>query len=268
MNLSDYILNSQIELGFEAETKKQVLKEIARIAKKNDLLKKYSEKDIYKAFEEREKIGSTGLGDKIAIPHCTLKKLDDFVIGIITSPQGVDFQSMDNKKVELIVFVIAPESERNQYIRILSKIAGVLKNKDNVEQMIHAETPEKLKELFLSKLEIIPELPLRKEYIKVEAIIQNEDIFQDILEKFTELEDSSLIVLEGENAGYYLYRSPLFANLWTENEKKFNRMIIAVIPKNIANEFIRNLEKETKKIKSGILITMQEIIYSTGSLEI
>ncbi len=268
MNLSDYILDSQIVLDYSAESKDEVLKEIARISKKNDLLKKYSEKDIYKAFKEREKIGSTGLGDAIAIPHCTLKKLDDFVVGIITAPKGVDFEAIDNQKVKLIVFVIAPEDERNQYIRMLSKIAGVLKDKNIVQQIISADNPTLVKELFIKNLEFIPELPQRKEFIKVEAIIQDEDIFLDILEKFTELEDSSIIVLDGDNAGYYLYHSPLFANLWSENEKKFNRMIIAIIPKNISNEFIRNLEKETKKIQKGVLIIMQELIYSSGNLEI
>ena len=120
----------------------------------------------------------------------------------------------------------------------------------------------------MKNLEFFPEQQKRKEFVQIDVIIQDEDIFLDILETFTEVEDSSIVVLDTENAGYYLYSSPLFANLWSEKEKKFNRMIIAIVPKNITNELIRNLEKQIKKIKSGILITMHNIIYSAGSLEI
>ncbi len=268
MQLSDFIKEEQIEIGFEANSKDDILKEISRLAKLSPLAKKYSAEEIYYELKEREKLSSTGLGNEIAIPHCTLKKLDDFIVGIITLKNPVDFEAIDDKKVKLIMFVIAPDSDRSQYIRMLSKISGVLKNKDNVREILASKSPEILKENFLKNLEFFPEQQKRKEFVQIDVIIQDEDIFLDILETFTEVEDSSIVVLDTENAGYYLYSSPLFANLWSEKEKKFNRMIIAIVPKNITNELIRNLEKQIKKIKSGVLITMHNIIYSAGSLEI
>ncbi len=268
MKFEIFFKESLIEIGYEANTKDDILREIARLIKKNDLAKNYSEQDIYTEFYEREKLSSTGLGNAIAIPHCTLKNINDFIIGAITLKEAVDFDAIDNKKVKFVMFVVAPANERSEYIRILSKISGVLKNPQNVKELLSSKTPAILKENFLKNLEFLPEKQKRKEFVQIDVFVQNEDIFTDILQKFTEIEDSSIVILDADNAGFYLYSSPLFANLWSDNEKTFNKMILAIVPKNVVNELIRNLESLIKANKKGILITMHNIIYSSGSLEI
>ena len=83
-------------------SKKEVLKSISNLAKKNKMLKDITADDIYKGLQERENTGSTGFEKGIAIPHCTLKGIPDFIVGLITVPNGVDYNSFDEKPAEII----------------------------------------------------------------------------------------------------------------------------------------------------------------------
>ena len=87
-------------------TKQQVLKAIATVAKKSPLLKNISENEIYTALEEREAIGSTGFESGIAIPHCRLEEVTDFVVGIISVPGGVDFLLNRWRKHKINLFLL------------------------------------------------------------------------------------------------------------------------------------------------------------------
>jgi PTS system nitrogen regulatory IIA component len=77
---------------------------------------------------ERERLGSTGIGDGIAIPHGKLKDLDQLVLSFGRSSQGVDFESMDGKPVHLFFLLVAPESCAGIHLRALARIARLLKN--------------------------------------------------------------------------------------------------------------------------------------------
>ena len=77
---------------------------------------------------ERERLGSTGIGDGIAIPHGKMKDLDQLVLAFGKSARGVDFESMDGKPVRLFSLLVAPESCTGIRPRALARIARLLKN--------------------------------------------------------------------------------------------------------------------------------------------
>jgi len=77
---------------------------------------------------ERERLGSTGIGDGIAIPHGKMRDLDQLVLSFGRSSQGVDFESMDGKPVHLFFLLVAPENCAGIHLRALAKIARLLKN--------------------------------------------------------------------------------------------------------------------------------------------
>ena len=110
MKLIDVLREECIVAGAQLSNKDEVLREIAQTAKKNDILKGLDEQEILAGLKARESLGSTGFGKGIAIPHCRLKSVVDFVLGIITVPSGVDFEALDAEKVNLIIFIIAPEA--------------------------------------------------------------------------------------------------------------------------------------------------------------
>ena len=120
MNLAEILYEDCIQAGAEVSEKVSVLRVIAQLAKKHPALQERSEDEIFQGLLQREETGSTGFGDCIAIPHCALDHVSDFVLGILTSPEGIDFDSIDGKPTKVFVFIIAPVSRRNDHIRILS----------------------------------------------------------------------------------------------------------------------------------------------------
>ena len=149
MNLFDILHLECIEVGARLKDKSDALLETARLVKKCPVFDNVSEKDIVLGLEEREKLGSTGFGKGIAIPHCRLKNVSEFVVGIITVPEGVEFEALDGEKVKLIFFIVGPDRATNEHIRILSIIARTLSIPGVIDEILAQKNPESIHESFL-----------------------------------------------------------------------------------------------------------------------
>lgn len=270
MNLYEILHEECIRVDFKPSDKISVLKEIVKLSKRNSILDNKSEDEILQGLQDREQLGSTGFGNYIAIPHCALDGISDFVVGIITVPDGVDFESLDGKKTKLFVFIIVPKPRRNEHIRLLSKISSILRVQENVSEILSVENPKVIRESFLRHTIIEEEVEEIKEYNLFYVIIQQEEKFNEILEVFTETDGCSVSVIEGNNASKYLYALPLFSSFWSDKEKGFCRAIIASVKKPLSNEVLRkiNMVIEDLEEKSGVMILVQDIFYLNGSLNI
>lgn len=271
MTLPGHIQKDQIRIDRTIRDKSEALHEIAALAKKNKILKNYTEDQVYNALLDREKLSSTGFENGIAIPHCILENITDFVIGILIVPQGIDFQAMDKKATRIIFFIIAPKHKRNEHISYLSRFSKFLYSSDVRKKLIHAEDNEEVNNLVSSgiapKEEEFVQLP---NYFLFHIILQRHEKFNDILQILSETPGIYLSVIEANNAGNYLYSLPIFASFWNENQKSFNKIIMAVIPQKLANDTLRRLNSilDEMEDKSGILILMHEIAYLNGSINL
>lgn len=276
MNLSE-ILSSEfirVHLG-NAKNKDEVLAEIASLAKESNLLQHYNRKQIAHALSEREKSGSTGFGKGIAIPHCRLEKMEGFLVGALVFPEGVDFDAMDGEKVYIVFFIIGSSEERNRHIRTLYQISKVLQNKEAYRSLLNAKSPEEFKQIFDRFSENRSgsepsEIKEVGEKCMMTVIVQREELFSDILQEISTATKDGLTVLETQSASHYFYRMPLFSAYWTEQKQSFNRVILAVTDKKLANEITRRICLITGDIdeKPGVMIYTQPILTSIGSLEI
>ncbi|MBN2725960.1 PTS sugar transporter subunit IIA [Candidatus Mcinerneyibacteriota bacterium] len=97
---------------------------------------------------EREKIMSTGIGLGIAIPHTKSEHVKDITIALGVSSEGVEWDSLDGKPVHFVVMIAAHISQHNDYLKILAKVALVLKSEKKRDQLIHAKSPEAIYEVF------------------------------------------------------------------------------------------------------------------------
>jgi PTS system nitrogen regulatory IIA component len=126
MKIVDILTEQSIVTELKGSTKKQVMEELI------DAVLEYKpqldRKRLMSVLLERERLGSTGIGDGIAIPHGKLKDLDQLVLSFGRSSQGVDFESMDGKPVHLFFLLVAPENCAGIHLRALAKIARLLKN--------------------------------------------------------------------------------------------------------------------------------------------
>ena len=212
MDLINIIREDCIQIGSEARTKEEVLEEIARLVHKCHVLSGISESVLLEALAERERVGTTGFGNGIAIPHCTLENIEEFVVGVIVAPRGIDFESMDKKSTKVFFFIIAPKKRRNEHIQVLSSVSKLLKSAEMVQKLLSAEDPkaviERLRE-FWSEGE---DIRMAKQRSLFTVFVQREEYFDDILQALSTAVRGSISVIETNNAGYYLHKLPLFAS--------------------------------------------------------
>lgn len=84
--------------------------------------------DVLRVLNERERLGSTGIGDGVAIPHGKLKNIDNLLLSFGCSKSGVDFDSMDGKPAHLFFLLLAPEESVGVHLKTLARISKLLKN--------------------------------------------------------------------------------------------------------------------------------------------
>lgn len=270
MKLSDVIRRECIQVNGVFQDKAMVLCEIAALARKSPLCRNVTEETILEALQERETLGSTAFGNGVAIPHCRLRNVRDFVVGLISIPQGVDFEASDHKKVHLIVFIIAPIADNTTHIRLLSSISQALQDAATVKKMIAAKTEKAIYDRLLAAAQ--KEIPVYDEINKKNLLsiaIQDKGTFEKILAAISGVESSSITVIQAQNAHSCLKTIPLFAVIKDNLHSEFCQIIFAVIERKLTNEIIRRIETVTGSLSqcSGILLTVQELSFCAGALE-
>jgi len=270
MDLQKILCKDSVAIDDSLKDKDAALHKIADMAATCPGLAKYKPENLYNKLTEREELLSTGIGNGIALPHCTLDDLDDFVIGILVVPSGVNFKAIDKKKVKLFIFIFAPKEKRNDHISYLARISQILQSPDTVEEIITQTDPEKVYEIF-SKHVALKEEPGYKPGVEktlFHVFVQVEDKFEDLLQIFSEIAQAHVSIIDANNPGYYLHALPLFASFWNESDKGFHKIIMAVVPKKLANEVLRQVKTVMSNLKNkdGILVITNEVSYFSGSL--
>jgi PTS system nitrogen regulatory IIA component len=261
-----------IQIGSAAGNKEEVLAELARLAKRSQVLAGVPERRILEALRQREQVGTTGFGGGIAIPHCSLEDIEEFVVGLLIAPEGIDFRSMDGQKTTTFFFIVGPKSQRTRHIQLLSAISKVLKNPEVIGRFLEAFDENRVRRLVeeLFRLVDIGVAPGgQKGRCLFHVFVQEEQYFEDILQILSAVVDGSIMVLETNAAGYYLHRLPLFAAYWSENQKRFCRLILAVVDRDLSNDVIRRIHTAVEDLENtaGVLVSVQELFYSSGRLE-
>jgi PTS system nitrogen regulatory IIA component len=269
MKIDNVLREECVVVNAEFTKKTEVLLEVARTAKKSKVLSNVSENEILKGLEARESLGSTGVGKGIAIPHCRLESVSDFVVGLITVPSGVDFEALDKQKVNIIIFIIAPKADANKHLRLLSMVSQTLLMPGVIEKILAQNTPEGVRESFLEHAASDIEAKGEAGKSLLHVFVQDESMFKEILQVLAGVPSSSIAVLGAENTGAYLMKMPLFAAFWSDEPSKFSRIIIATVKRGLANEAVRRIESVTGDLakKAGVLVTVQEVSYMAGSLD-
>lgn len=112
--------------AMEAGSKSAVLEELAaKVIERHPTLD-YAE--LLKTLEERERLGSTGIGDGIAIPHGKMRQVRELVLVFGRSREGVDFKALDGRKVHLFFLLVASESAVGLHLKMLARISRILKD--------------------------------------------------------------------------------------------------------------------------------------------
>ncbi|MBW1803213.1 MAG: PTS sugar transporter subunit IIA [Deltaproteobacteria bacterium] len=142
MKLSELIDEVNIIPELKAKDKTGVLEELAdTIVNHEPLLDKGA---LVKVLLERERLGSTGIGDGVAIPHGKFHGISHPIISFGRSRKGLDFESMDGEPAYLFFLLVAPENSASIHLKALAKIARILKNSTFRRVLLEAPTREEL----------------------------------------------------------------------------------------------------------------------------
>ncbi len=125
MKLLDVLRKEAIILGLEATDKKSVLEELTIPAA---AISKVEHSQLVRMLMERERLGTTGIGGGIAIPHGKLKSLPSEILCMGISQKGVSFEAMDGKPVHIFFLLFTPEGATELHLMLLSRISKLLKN--------------------------------------------------------------------------------------------------------------------------------------------
>ena len=142
MEYKKFIDKNLIVTSLKETKKDKLLKEFSNILGKSlDI----NHSEIYKQLKEREGLGSTAVGNGIAIPHCRIDT-DKFEIKLLiaTSKTGIDFDSTDKKVVNLFVVIIAASNSQASYFKVLSHLARALQNKTFYNNLISAKDEDEI----------------------------------------------------------------------------------------------------------------------------
>ena len=268
MGLKKSLYRECIKINPESKTKDDLLAEISQLAVKSTILEGYEANEIYNLLKTREELGSTGIGNGIAIPHCSIEGLKDFTVGVIISEKGLDFDSVDDKPANLIFFIIGPKERRNEHIQILSSISKLGKSTDTTSALSAERSVDRVYEILTTEESGTGTEQTQKDKCMFNVFIQQEDVFEDILEIFSAEDEAAISVTETRNAGYYLHTMPLFSTFWSNDNRTFSRIITAVVNKSSSNDIVRriNMLSESGSTVEEVLITVHDLFYTSGGI--
>jgi len=145
---TDYILE-ELKSGNKRDVLKELVGSFMKIHQKLD-----SEATLDVLFE-REKLGSTGIGEGIAIPHGKITGLDQLILSFGRSAVGIDFDAMDGKPVHLFFLLIAPENSAGQHLKTLAKISKMLKDSVFRTKLMAAKSKDELYKIIANQDDLI-----------------------------------------------------------------------------------------------------------------
>lgn len=150
MKLADIITPDRIFLQVQGASKKKVLETAAGL-----VARQLPELDPYELFDNlvaREKLGSTGLGKGIAIPHCRAQHCPQAVGAFLKLDTPVDFDAIDKQPVDMLFVLLVPKEAHQEHLNLLADIASLLNDDQRRETLRHATTPQTVYDALVTPL--------------------------------------------------------------------------------------------------------------------
>ena len=149
MKIDEIMKKESVIADIAGKNKLDVIKEMTVCLKKNNNIK--NDQALYATLMEREKLGSTGIGENVAIPHGKSDELTQIITVFARSLSGIDFESLDQKPVHFVCMVIAPANSTGQHLKALARISRLFKNQNLREGILKAEDSNAIYSILLQE---------------------------------------------------------------------------------------------------------------------
>ena len=127
MNINDMLSSDAMLINFDGTSKKQVLDELSKLAEKK---LEINPRTLLESLIKREKLGSTAVGNGIAIPHANVSNIEKPYVFVSTLINGLDFNSTDDQPVDIVFLLIAPDNNGSENLQALALISRLLRNNE------------------------------------------------------------------------------------------------------------------------------------------
>ncbi len=149
MEIEEILPSEGVIADLKATSKKQALQELARRAQ---ALTSVQDRQIFEALLERERLGTTGVGLGIAIPHAKMADLDRLYGIFARLDQPIDFDAVDDQPVDLVFVLLAPESAGADHLKALARVSRLLRDKGMCAKLRGTDNPDALYALLIEPM--------------------------------------------------------------------------------------------------------------------
>jgi fructose-specific phosphotransferase system IIA component len=147
MKLSDFVVREAIQVDLQATTKEAAIREIVHNLAASGRLAEADTDGVARAILNREELGSTGIGQGVAVPHTRHPKVNKLIGTVALSRKGVDFAALDGDPVDIFFLLVSPPNQPGDHLRALENISRHLKDDKFVSFLRQAKTREQVIEL-------------------------------------------------------------------------------------------------------------------------
>lgn len=144
MSLLENLKKNSIIVKPKSKNKWELISEMVEVAVKGKYISPEFSESISEALFEREKSMSTGIGNGVAIPHCTSSHIDEIVTVLAVTPDGINFDAIDNQTVNITVMLVVPKNKLTQHIKTLANIAKMLNDESLRKKILSLKTPDSI----------------------------------------------------------------------------------------------------------------------------
>jgi nitrogen PTS system EIIA component len=142
MKISEILTKENIIKDLKSFDKESVLEELSNFLKDRGEIP--NKENLLLSLIAREKLGSTGIGENVAIPHAKIRDIDKIITVFARSQIGVEFESLDQKPVNFIYLILAPEKSTGQHLKALARISRLFKNPSLRESVLRANAIDQI----------------------------------------------------------------------------------------------------------------------------
>ena len=142
MQVSQLLEVERINCNYHAASKKRVLEQLSQMIASVDTT--LTQAQVFDSLISRERLGSTGLGRGVAIPHARIKNSEHTVAALITLEEGVDFDAIDGQPVDLLFALLVPENATEEHLQLLAQLAEMFSDRDLVGHLRNASDSQGL----------------------------------------------------------------------------------------------------------------------------
>jgi len=140
MNIANLLAPERIRIGAEATSKKRTLELLSELLTGDAA--EPATRTVLESLIGRERLGATGLGRGVALPHARVASVDEPTAAVVHLAEPIDFDAIDKQRVDLLFALLVPEDSTDEHLRLLRSLAEMFRDTDFCEQLRASQTPD------------------------------------------------------------------------------------------------------------------------------